>query len=78
MKDEEIQKDFNEFMVEKGEDPTQLRFRNVNIKNTKNEVETLDKPDIVDLSTAPKNLKEKLTAYKKTIMTNGAFTINQK
>lgn len=48
-------------MVEKGEDPRLLRFRNVNIKNIKNEVETLDKPDIVDLSTAPQNLKEKLT-----------------
>jgi predicted metal-dependent hydrolase len=78
MKPEEIQKNFEEYITETGGDPRLLRFRNVNIKNLKNEVETLDKPDIVDLSTAPQNLKDKLTDYSKHIMEQAAFTINQK
>lgn len=47
-------------MKSKGEDPTSLRFRNVNILNTQNEVETLDKPDIMDVSTANQKQKEDL------------------
>lgn len=47
-------------MTEHGQDPNKLRFSNVNFLNLKNEVETLDKPDIVDMSTVTKSKKNKL------------------
>mmetsp|Transcript_36066 Transcript_36066/g.30360 ORF Transcript_36066/g.30360 Transcript_36066/m.30360 type:complete len:200 (-) Transcript_36066:556-1155(-) len=54
------QLNYNTFMKSMGEDPTKLRFRNVNILGIKNQVESLEKPSIRDISTAQSSDKEKL------------------
>jgi len=64
-------------MISNGVDPNTLRFRNVNIINLKNEVETLDKPE-VNIATATPTQKEKLKEFSLKIFRDSAFFVNQK
>lgn len=65
-------------MTSNGVDLNKLRFRNVNIINLKNEVETLNKPDIVDIATANLTQKNNLKEFSLKMFKDSAFFINQK
>lgn len=64
-------------MISNGTDPNTLRFRNINIINLKNEVETLDKPEF-DVTTANATQKDKLKEFSLKIFRDASFLVNQK
>jgi len=73
MEENEQQQEFEEFMKGRGEDPTNLRFRNVNILNLKGEVESIEKPEPKHPSSPTNSEKVNLTSYHTKLFTNASY-----